>query len=171
MKKFWLLGGNHVENNFSLYAYENKELKVYKKFTLDWNGVWKAFSINQNEILISYESVSGLFTEKKDCLAFYNIKKNKIEKTLKIGSGCAVAYEIILINNNLVARNHNKLLLIDINTKKIKYPVFEYEMFIYSLLLLNNKKFIITNSPYRGECHYLCEIQSDEIKLIEEKKN
>ena len=50
------------------------------------------------------------------------------------------------------------------------YPVFEYEMFIYSLLLLNNKKFIITNSPYRGECHYLCEIQSDEIKLIEEKK-
>ena len=169
-EKILVVGYKHAENNFSLYAYENKELKVYKKFTIDWNSVWEAFSINQNEILISYESVSGLFTEKKDCLAFYNIKKNKIEKTLKIGSSCAVSDDIILINNNLVARNFSKLLLIDINTKKIKYPVFEYEMAMSHFLLLNNKKFIITNSWFNGAWYYLCEIQSDEIKLIEEKK-
>ena len=159
------------KKEMSLYAYQNKELKVYKKFKTDFLDVYEAFEINKNEIIISYKSTKGLFKEEKICIAFYNIERNTIDNTIKIGSYNLfdVFGSTIYVNNIILVGYPKKLLLIDINTRKMKYPKYKKKIDACSnLLLLNDKKFIATS--YENTNYSLVEIQSDELILKEEKK-
>ena len=159
------------KKEMSLYTYQNKELKVYKKFKTDFLDVYEAFEINKNEIIISYKSAKGLFTEEKICIAFYNIERNTIDNTIKIGSYNLfdVFGSTIYVNNIILVGYPKKLLLIDINTRKMKYPKYKKKIDACSnLLLLNEQKFIATS--YENTNYSLVEIQSDELILKEEKK-
>ena len=159
------------KKEMSLYTYQNKELKVYKKFKTDFIDVYEAIEINKNEIIISYKSAKGLFTEEKICIAFYNIERNTIDNTIKIGSYHLfdVFGSTIYVNNIILVGYPKKLLLIDINTRKMKYPKYKKKIDACSnLLLLNDKKFIATS--YENTNYSLVEIQSDELILKEEKK-
>ena len=159
------------KKEMSLYTYQNKELKVYKKFKTDFIDVYEAIEINKNEIIISYKSAKGLFKEEKICIAFYNIERNTIDNTIKIGSYHLfdVFGSTIYVNNIILVGYPKKLLLIDINTRKMKYPKYKKKIDACSnLLLLNDKKFIATS--YENTNYSLVEIQSDELILKEEKK-
>ena len=159
------------KKEMSLYTYQNKELKVYKKFKTDFLDVYEAIEINKNEIIISYKSAKGLFKEEKICIAFYNIERNTIDNTIKIGSYNLfdVFGSTIYVNNIILVGYPKKLLLIDINTRKIKYPKYKKKIDACSnLLLLNDQKFIATS--YENTNYSLVEIQSDELILKEEKK-
>ena len=159
------------KKEMSLYTYQNKELKVYKKFKTDFLDVYEAIEINKNEIIISYKSPKGLFKEEKICIAFYNIERNTIDNTIKIGSYNLfdVFGSTIYVNNIILVGYPKKLLLIDINTRKMKYPKYKKKIDACSnLLLLNDKKFIATS--YENTNYSLVEIQSDELILKEEKK-
>ena len=159
------------KKEMSLYTYQNKELKVYKKFKTDFLDVYEAIEINKNEIIISYKSAKGLFKEEKICIAFYNIERNTIDNTIKIGSYNLfdVFGSTIYVNNIILVGYPKKLLLIDINTRKMKYPKYKKKIDACSnLLLLNDKKFIATS--YENTNYSLVEIQSDELILKEEKK-
>ena len=119
--------------------------------------------MNQDEIAIYY--IREGFFGKSTYITFYDIINKKECKSLKILGEKEYCLRMLLVQNILVISNWN-FILIDLNTKKLiksKTPNNHGDLFP-----LNDGNFISYNSWNRYS--YLFEVQSNEVKLLEEKK-
>ena len=153
-------------DNFKIYVYENGKLEDGKK-KFNWNDdnmFNDLCEINENEIVIYYTKEGKIYGYNA-FLLFYDIKKNKEIKTLKLGDGDNGSTIFLANNNDLIVERNNKLVLIDPKNRNIKKE-FKIDHSVSSLLRLNESIFLIKS----WGTLYQYEIYNKKITLIEEKR-
>ena len=158
------LNGYKCAQKFKVYKYENEDLKFCGDFETEFYEIVKLYGVNQDEIAI-YHIREGFFG-KSTYITFYNIINKKECKSLKIYGKKEYCFEMHLVQNTLINFYFN-FILIDLNTYKLIKP--KLTNFFGDLFSLNDGKFIIYNNIYKNSA--LFEVQSNEVKLLEKKKN
>ena len=146
-------------NIFYVYLYENGKLNKQNEFSIKGENIVNVCEINDNEIVIYYYK-EGFFGS--TFLLFYDIKKCKDIKTIKIGKYDSGREMLLLNENNLIVKFNQKLVLIDTKKRVLKK---EYKISIGDHFFgLNDNTFLDWGSPIQQ-----FKLVDSGIKIIETK--
>ena len=168
----------------SLYSYENNK-KLCHKFSFEiselkckfdalfelFNGVTYTslhdiFVINENEILIFYTYTGIGDNNQTHYFLFYNVKKGKNIKSIKIGTKDFHSADFSLYDkNNLFASYKNKIFLIDLKSHSIKNTfIIDNDAKSFSLISLNKKFILVAVKESHG--YYIWQYEFEKQKKL-----
>ena len=156
-----------------IYKYDNNQLVLYKNMNEFYKSQMKihnCLQINESEYAF-YKLEKGKVYGKSDFILFYNIETEKIIEKLKVGKG-ENSHEMFLLNkNNLIIAGDGTIILIDTKNLKIinEYKLDEYLNF-YSLLFLNDKKFLHFTYIRESKSYLIYQYEFDDLKNIKLKE-
>ena len=163
--------GKIIDQN---YSFEISELKYKSNIIYDlFNGVtFTSFNdlivLNENEILIFYTYVGIGNNNRSHYFLFYNIKKGKKIKSIKIGSKDQHSATFSFFDKNyLLASYDKKIFLIDIKDHSIKKTFsLENDACSYSSISLN-EKFILVTTHENG--YFISQYEIENLKKLKFK--
>ena len=146
-KKFLVI---EDELKSSTFIYENKKLVLENQKSLNslkniYIMCYKTMqAVNEKELIIGYYKQA--FMGFDNCLSFIDLEKDKIIKTLGLGS----IYEMNLSNGNILIVGHErKIYSVDIknHTKKKEFKL-EKKSNIHTIVILNEKQILVAQYDY-----------------------
>ena len=146
-------------------SYENNKINEQNAIKKQEYYFFKeACGLNENEIVLLYNK-EGILTGSKDYLLFYDIKKYKDIKKLRLGHYDS-DYELLLLNdNNLIVILGNKLNLINTKSRVIIQELNTGCCFRH-IISLNNNSFIL----YKSSDLFQYKLENSNITFVDKKE-
>ena len=129
-----------------MYKYEKGKLICYKNLNQLYKNenITNFCQISDDEYIFTTKK-KKIFSGTKDYLSFYNMKSNKILKTLKLEDTNNDYIKLFLLNkDNLIAFMDNSIILVGVKNKEI-INVFNYSLYVEDCIFLNEKIFLNTD--------------------------
>ena len=162
--------GNYVLN-MQINIYENEDLKINEKFTIDNIQVSRDLCVIKDNEIVVYYWKNAIIGENA-FLLFYDIKNKKEIKRLKLGdfknkNDYKDGNRMLLFDNNIIVELNDKLIMIDIKSKNIRQEI-KSEWFFEPFILLNKRAFLIVSDNYIYQ--YKLNEKTNKIELEEKNK-